>query len=255
MSSSQPPSTTEVFDRCWTLSIVVGVAIRMTPPAQRRAEIAAVPLEVRAAIEKEAVVQMSSLRDLLETNGALAHLTEREQGFLLTPPHKIPDAEWMLANARLEALATLGWALGFVPTLPPCDASPAVEILAALENAKGTPTLRPREEIDRIRDIAGLWHWRSQTQGFRAGVWPPPAGVGIRQLDEAIRDAAAGAVADGMITTMIDGDMPAMGKAYRDLTDAEWRQVSTTTTQRLHALNWICGYAPGNDWEATPLTI
>ena len=254
MTSSQPPSTAEVFDRYWALAIVVGVAVRMAPPAQRRAQVAAAPHRVREAVDSEAATQMVALREQLAASGALAHLTVREQTFLLTPPHQLPDAEWMLATARLEALAALGWALDLLPELPPCDAEPSPEILTALENA-GTVTLRARDHIERMRDIAGFWYWRSQTRAIRDGLWSPPEGVTMKQLDDAVLEATAGALADGLISTTIDGDVAARGKAFRALTGTEWRQVNTTTTQRLHALNWLCGYAPGNEWDATPLTI
>ena len=161
----------------------------------------------------------------------------------------------MLASARLEALATLDWALGFTTTFPAFDAGPAVELLEARENRRGAPTLRPPDDVERMRGLAGLWYWRSQTRGFHDGLFPLPQGVTLEQLDEAVREAAIGAVADGMIPATIDDDLPACGKSFARLTDAEWRHVNSTTVQRLFALNRLCSHAPGNDWDATRLAV
>ena len=38
----------------------------------------------------------------------------------------------------------------------------------------------------------------------------------------------------------------------RDLTEEEWREVTSIAAERHFALNWLCGYAPGNRWDATP---
>ena len=51
---------------------------------------------------------------------------------------------------------------------------------------------------------------------------------------------------------MIDNDFPAMGKAYRELDGREWSEVRSITMERHYALNWLCGLAPNNQWDATP---
>ena len=105
-----------------------------------------------------------------------------------------------------------------------------------------------------MREAAGLWHWRSQTRAFRDGLRPLPPGVTNAQLDDGVREAVAGAVAGGLVTSPIDGDLAVAGMAYSRMPEPEWRRVNAVTEQRLHALNWLCGYAPDNDWELTPLT-
>ena len=45
----------------------------------------------------------------------------------------------------------------------------------------------------------------------------------------------------------IDDDSPAFGKTYRDLTDDEWSTMHSIATERLYALNWLCGYAA--NWD------
>src|SRR5215208_842862 len=251
MHALTPPSADEAFQRLWALTITVRVALGLRPPSEIRAALAGLPRAAREAMTRDAAGQMAAFRGELESAGAWGHLTERERAFLLTPPHDLADAEWMLATVRLEALAALSWALGYAAEFPPFDAGPAPALLDALATSTHVPALRPREEMERMRTAAELWHWRSRTRAFRDGVWPLPAGVTHEQLDRAVREAAEKAAADGLIAAPVEGDFPARGKAYRRLGDAEWRQVNTTTVQRHHALNWLCGRAPGNDWEAT----
>jgi hypothetical protein len=50
----------------------------------------------------------------------------------------------------------------------------------------------------------------------------------------------------------IADDYPAKGKAYRDLNTEEWAEVRSVTVERHFTLNWLCGYAPLNDWDRTP---
>lgn len=249
------PTTSEVIDRVWALTTVVGVAVQLPVPGQLRTALAAMSAADRAAVEARGATEIGAVRDQLEASGALVHLTERERAFLFTPAHAIPDDDWWLAIARLEALRTLAWSLGALPKLGPFDADQSTAVLDVMAGLTATLSLRPREEIEREREVAGLWFWRDQTRAFRDGLWPLPPGVTHAQLDAGVREAAAGAVADGMLVSSIDGDLPAKGKAYRALGADEWRQVSKTTNQRLQALNWLCGRAPGNDWDLTPLEV
>jgi hypothetical protein len=50
----------------------------------------------------------------------------------------------------------------------------------------------------------------------------------------------------------IEEDFPAKGKAYRELSAEEWSEVRSVTFERHIALNWLCGYSLGNEWDHTP---
>ena len=50
----------------------------------------------------------------------------------------------------------------------------------------------------------------------------------------------------------IEEDFPANGKAYRKLSAQEWSEVRSVTFERHIALNWLCGYSLGNEWDQTP---
>lgn len=50
----------------------------------------------------------------------------------------------------------------------------------------------------------------------------------------------------------IDGDFPAFGKPFRDVSDEEFLRIRSISQERHKALNWLCGYAPRNCWSDTP---
>ena len=59
----------------------------------------------------------------------------------------------------------------------------------------------------------------------RGDVFPSDArmkAAGFGSYDAIVRVTAQKAAEDGTIPSCIDGDFPACGKAYRDLTDDEW---------------------------------
>ena len=117
--------------------------------------------------------------------------------------------------------------------------------------------LLPAEAIDALRSTAELWHWRSRTrQLIEEGppLQPPPEmlSIGMRTYDDIVRMAAESAAKDGTIAETKDGDFVALGKPYRSLTADEWSTVRSITIERHFALNWLCGYAPGNRWDETP---
>jgi hypothetical protein len=112
-------------------------------------------------------------------------------------------------------------------------------------------TLRPHELIEKQRDLAELWHWRSRTRQLQVSghEFKLPEGMTIEKILQRVSTKAA---ADGVIPTPIGDDFPAFGKSYRDLTPQEYSQATSIAMERHHALNWLCGFAPGNRWAETP---
>lgn len=76
--------------------------------------------------------------------------------------------------------------------------------------------------------------------------------AGFQSYDDIARFAARKAAEAGTIPPCVEDDFPANGKAYRDLTAQEWSEVRSITVERHFALNWLCGYAPDNQWDDTP---
>ena len=65
-------------------------------------------------------------------------------------------------------------------------------------------------------------------------------------FEKIIAMTAAKAQKDGLFHA-IDNDFPAFHKSYAKLSPSEWQTMSSISTERLYALNWLCGYA--NDWD------
>jgi hypothetical protein len=166
------------------------------------------------------------------------------------------DASW-----RVESVQVLLWALGFLPQLPSYDTMADHDLLRTfptedVDEFIGSAALRPREEIERERDIAELWHWRSRTRQLgESGDFVPDEltqALGLESYDDIVRFTAPFLDSEGSIPPCIDDDFPARGKAYRDLSDQEWHEVESIAVQRHFTLNWLCGYAPENRWDETP---
>jgi hypothetical protein len=67
-----------------------------------------------------------------------------------------------------------------------------------------------------------------------------------------VRYVAPQAVKLGFIPNAIGEDFPALGRSYRELSADEWSRLRSIAMERHLALNWLCGFAPGNQWSATP---
>ncbi|GAG45880.1 unnamed protein product [marine sediment metagenome] len=102
-----------------------------------------------------------------------------------------------------------------------------------------------------------LWNWRSRTRWLiEDGQAPdfkgtPAEEQGFRTFDDIVRHTAKLATQEGTLDKIIDEDFVVFGKPYRDLDSEEWNTVRSITEERHFALNWLCGYAPGNCWDET----
>jgi hypothetical protein len=117
--------------------------------------------------------------------------------------------------------------------------------------------LREHAKISRERATAELWHWRSRTRQLieEGREFPQDEGMkaaGFSSYDDIVRFSARKAAEEGTIPSCVAEDFPARTKAYRDLSPNEWNEVNSITVERHYALNWLCGYAPGNRWDETP---
>ena len=106
--------------------------------------------------------------------------------------------------------------------------------------------LRTEEEIDTMRGLAALWHWRADIRRREETGGPEEA----QQLAVEARRVAAEAAERGDLQELIDGDFPAFGKAYSALSPEEYSEMNSIAVERHHALNWLCGYS--DDWDAVP---
>lgn len=189
-------------------------------------------------------------------------LSPWEQAFARGSYLEMTDQDQINASWRVEAFQVLLWALELIPEMPPYDMKADHALLKAHIRCQPQEflervSLRRPAEIDRARGTAELWHWRSRTRQLieegRDFVDPTITKArGFKTHDDIVRFTAKKAHEQGIIPAAIDEDFPAFGKAYRSLTSAEWFCIRSITKERHFALNWLCGYAPGNKWDDTP---
>ncbi len=177
------------------------------------------------------------------------HLLNRRIGGLTV-------AEAQEASWQIEAAAALAWALEFLEEPPPLDGpiDPA-SLLALLpspwdktrpfrENAE----LLPEELIAVERERAELWFWRASIEADRVEA----KGRAATELNAAISEVAAEAAAAEFFTAPIDNDFPVRGRSYRSTPSAQLDTLEAVATERLRALNWLCGLS--RSWDA-PVSI
>jgi hypothetical protein len=120
-----------------------------------------------------------------------------------------------------------------------------------------TARLRPKRDVDRAREIAELWHWRSRTRwliedGQSLDPAPWMRDLGLHTFHDIVRFTARGAAENGTIDRLVDEDFGVRGTSYRAMSNDDWSEVRSITVERHFALNWLCGFAPGNRWDETP---
>lgn len=189
-------------------------------------------------------------------------LSPLELAFSRTTRETMTDAQLINASWRVEALTPILWSLGIIENIPAYDTQSLPEIYGDFPKVDAdefvaNAEMRPSVEIDRARDIAEAWHWRSRTRQIVEDGEPFPStpeleAAGFTSFDSVVRSSAKMHDGDGTFSSMIDEDYPAFGKAYRDLTDDEWTTTRSITMERHFALNWLCGFAPGHRWDETP---
>jgi hypothetical protein len=254
------PTAEEVARRLLVLNRVVVHALA-TPPREMLAERMKnwtddERKEFAKNAESASVGYWGRLRDL----GLWHDMSAKEKALASSTAVSMTHKQHLDAMWRLESAQTLMWALGLLTEMPPYDLHAPSEILKELPSVHDllkAAMLRPQTEIDRARDVAELWHWRSRTRqvieeghSFRADEQMKAAGIG--SFDDIVRFAAKSAHERGDIPAPIDMDFPVKGKAYRELSAQEWSEVNSITMERHVALNWLCGYARRNLWDETP---
>jgi hypothetical protein len=148
------------------------------------------------------------------------------------------DAVW-----RGEALGTLLWALTLAE-LPAYDHPFATQTVAAVDPAAGR--LRSSPEIELELDAARLWHWRARTTLLQAlgDVELPDQYSTFEQL---VGATAMRGYEQGLLPSPLRGDFRAFGKAYRQLSEAEYAEALSIAYERHYALSWLCG--TGKSWD------
>ena len=253
---SDPPDAADVMRRAAIMKYQF-VYLATTPPPDIIARVS----EAWSPGEREQFVQQlesgrQDLIDRLRTDGLWEDTSPSEREIFEQPRSAITELQMINTSWRAEAIHCLAWALGLVDEIPDYDTLTDPEILMPLIPTKDlagsirSATLRGASEIERAREIAELWHWRSRTRQLQEDGYTPREGQ--PPLDTIVRTVATRMAADGMLPTAIDGDFPVLGRAYRDLADDQRATARSIAVERHFALNWLCGYAPENEWDETP---
>jgi hypothetical protein len=197
----------------------------------------------------------------LDEQGLRSSLSPKEKTSLAKVPGGLTEREFLDGWWRREALVALEWSVGIIEPMPLADAQfPIEDVLEASwffrDPAEFRQKLLPRAstEISRQRDAAELWLWRVRTTHLLRLNDHELAKhrVSRATLEDIVRKAAEAGARGGLFHP-IDGDFPALGKAFRDLDDAEWDLLKSISTERLYGLNWLCNVdAPA--WDDVALT-
>jgi hypothetical protein len=182
-----------------------------------------------------------------------------EMNVLQTPVGKLTDDDAVDATWSIEAAAALAWALEKIPQLPPFDeATDAASVIDAIPapwsrttEFRNSARLRDEIEIARVREQAELWADRADTywwQQAAAGVDDSDQTVVEPTLEEiqadiqsGIAETAAEAHAAGLIPPPDHDDFPTRFGPFGMLTPEDVEELELIATQRLRALNWLCG--------------
>lgn len=202
--------------------------------------------------------RMTQVSSWMCREGLDRSLSRNEKKMLGEPLGTWSRQDILNASWRADSLGAILWALSLVDAMPGYDAecSYAAEIvmriglLHPVQGFVGRSSLRSADEIGRARNLAELWHWRSRTTQLLNEPTRLPSDCSPNYLEGIIGQAAEMAHRRGDISAPIDGDFPAFGKPYRDLTANEYSMVTSIAMERHFALNWLSGYS--DDWDNTP---
>jgi hypothetical protein len=259
--SDVSPSISEGDD---TLADQNEIDVELRTPAEVRARILILAAVLRRLALEDALTDAvgERLADAfdermwLQDQGLASDLSPRESALLTSPvgsfaPEEIAEASW-----QGEAMITLAWAAGAVER-PPIDATsdprPVMDLVPRpwdpIQRWMSDPAIVSDTDAVRERELAEIWHWRATTELLLREA----SAADRREYEAAIREVAAEARDAGIVPALRDGDFAARGQRFEDLSEGEVDELVTVTGQRLHALNWLCGF--GDSWDDVPLDV
>lgn len=256
------PSAEDAARRLVILKHIIASALVAPPRGMLQQMTAPWGADERDQFARLAEAQRGEFWTALREAGLWQHLSPLERAHAETTIATMTERQQVDASWRIEAAQTLMWALGILSELPPYDTPASHDLLKQIPSREveafvQSAALRDSDNLDTARDTAELWHWRSRTRELieRGDAFPDDPqmkAAGFQSYDDIARFAARKAAEAGTIPPCVGDDFPAKGKAYRDLTAEEWSEVRSITVERHFALNWLCGYAPDNQWDDTP---
>jgi len=213
-------------------------------------------------LESDRQNEMNGILASVKRAGLWEYTTTAEKKFLSTSYSEMDMQALINASWSIEGAVVLLWALQLTEDFPDINEQANPQVLNRLvANDTGSVaeefSLRLFHEIEKMRDLIELWHWRVNTRilierdyDFQAG--KSMEDPGYESLDDIVREIAVNAYSAGNIKELIDEDFVFKGQAFRELPGGLFREAHSLILERHRALNWLCGYAPDNNWEETP---
>lgn len=190
------------------------------------------------------------------------YVSREEKNFIQSSGSSMDEKAQMNTIWRMEAAGMLMWVLNLLNEWPEIDEQLNPELLKNVEIKKlrlfaSDLYLRPIDEINKKRDLIEMWHWRVNTRrlienGFKYEPDENMKKAGLNSLEDIVRITAKSAYENGDIKEIKEEDFTFKGKPFRDLNTDEFNEATSIIIERHYGLNWICGYAPKNDWDKTP---
>lgn len=213
--------------------------------------------EVTGEKDAELAAEAFDLRGWLHTEGLWDDVTPKEKAFLSAPVGHISPDDIVAASWEAAALDALAWALGLVPALDPTELGDTGRLVDEIPHPwqKTEPwiaarELRPEPEIVRQREIAEIWDWRVSVEPSRRSA----EGRELKTIERAITETTRESQAAGLLPPGKKGSFRFSGSI--PVTDADLEDLDrlvAITTERLLALNWLCGF--GDSWDDVPLDL
>ena len=256
------PNADDAFRRLMVLKYLISHSYRSIPSQYAKEVIDSWTDAEREHFEREVEKETTFIISSMKSFDVWDNATQSEKDFISALGSKIDIESLVKASWKMEAAVTLMWALNLLNKFPDIDEQASPELLKIVEIKKlelisNGFTLRPHDEIDKVRRIMELWHWRVNTRRLIEDNYDfhPDDNMkqnGINHLDDIVKRTAKTANSNGDIMKIIDEDFVFKGRAFRDLNNDEFNEATSIIIERHYALNWLCGYAPNNNWDETP---
>lgn len=253
-TTANPPDAATVMKRAIVLKYLFVKAVAAPPLALAKQKFNWSDEQANKFLEDQRGKNARLVEELHQA-GLWNDMEPEERSFIAAHSGEFAGQVWIDKLWAIESIACLLWSLGQVSDLLPYDQQADRQLVNKFPQGSvgiivQDAVLRARELLEAQRDVAELWHWRSRTQklqesGYKFSL---PSGMTIEKI---IGTASAKAALDGVIPAQIDDDFPAFGKAYRDITRAEYIKATFIAMERHRAFNWLCGLAPSNRWAET----
>lgn len=255
-SRSKTPNACAVMKRAIILKALYAAGLVLPPMELLEEMMEQWSAEEREQFQRDAGEFTQPIVEQLKSSGLWRDVEAGERVFLQGGLQAENEQARIDSSWLAESIACLLWALQMIPELPPYDQETSSDLVqefkaASIEEAIKKARLRSKDEIEKQRNLAELWHWRARTrrlqeEGKLDGQYN---GFTITQI---IEMTATKASERGDIAEPIKGDFPVLGKSYGELTPDEFAMMTSIAQERHKAFNWLCGRSRSGMWADTP---